>query len=154
MFETLRQRPLLVLNQAARDPLDTPAALQDNIHSRIESTITIGYIADPNWESALQRQLGTSSASVWEGFWPLWSTVVKTLRLQGMAVGPGLSRNWGDHTVPAMTSDGPRPQQRGRSSVKPSPFAVPKPARGRSVISIPSRSLNLWTLPTPKLATT
>jgi hypothetical protein len=50
MFETLRQHPLLVLDHAARDPLDTLAALRDNFHSRIESTI--GYIADSDWESA------------------------------------------------------------------------------------------------------
>jgi hypothetical protein len=30
MFETLRRHPLLVLNQAARDPLDTLAMLQEN----------------------------------------------------------------------------------------------------------------------------
>ena len=47
MFETLRQHPLLALNQAARDLLDTLAALQDDFHSRIESTNTIGYMADP-----------------------------------------------------------------------------------------------------------
>jgi hypothetical protein len=88
MFETLRRHPLLVLNQAARDPLDTLAALQDNLHSRIESTNTIDYIADPDWESALHRRLGMSPESVGQGFWPLWSTVVETLRAQGMAVGP------------------------------------------------------------------
>ena len=77
MFETLRQHPLLVLNQAARDPLDTLAALQDSFHSRIEPINTIGYIADPDWESALQRRLGMSSESEGEGFWrygpPSWT---------------------------------------------------------------------------------
>jgi hypothetical protein len=96
MFETLRRHPLLLLNQAARDPLDTLAALRDNFHSRIESTNTIGYIADPDWESALHRRLGTSSESVGEGFWPLWSTVVETLRAQGMAVGPFSFYEWND----------------------------------------------------------
>jgi hypothetical protein len=71
MFETLRRHPLLALNRAARDPLDTLAALQDSFHSRIESTNTIGYIADPDWESALHRLLGMSLDSEGEGFWPL-----------------------------------------------------------------------------------
>jgi hypothetical protein len=96
MFETLRRHPLLVLNQAARDPLDTLAALQDNFHSRIEFTNTIGYIADPDWEAALHRRLGMSSESEGEGFWPLWSTVVETLRAQGMAVGPFSFYEWND----------------------------------------------------------
>jgi hypothetical protein len=91
MYGTLRKHPLLVLNQAARDPLDTLAALQDNLHLRIESTITTGYIADPDWESALNHRLGMSSESVGEGFWPLWSTVVETLRAQAMAVGPAIA---------------------------------------------------------------
>jgi hypothetical protein len=96
MFQTLRQHPLLVLNQAARDPLDTLAALQDSLYSCIESINTIGYIADPDWEPALQRRLGMSSESQGEGFWPLWSTVVDTLRAQGMAVGPCSFYGWND----------------------------------------------------------
>ncbi|MBO0800119.1 MAG: hypothetical protein J2P31_14965, partial [Blastocatellia bacterium] len=96
MFETLRRHPILVLKQAARDPLDTLAALQDNIYSRIESANTIGYTADADWESALHRHLGMSSESEGEGFWPLWSTVVETLRAQGMAVGPFSFYGWND----------------------------------------------------------
>jgi hypothetical protein len=96
MFETLRRHPLLVLNQAARDPLDTLAALQDNFHSRFESANTIGYIADAEWEDALHRRLGKSSEPLVEGFWPLWSTVVETLRAQGMAVGPFSFHGWND----------------------------------------------------------
>jgi hypothetical protein len=96
MPETLRRHPLLVLNQAARDPLDARAALKDNFHARIESTNTIGCIADPDWESALHRRPGMSSESVGEDFWPLWSTVVKTLRAQGMAVGPFRFYEWND----------------------------------------------------------
>jgi hypothetical protein len=52
----------------------------------------------------------------------------------------GLSGDWGDHTASAMTGDGWKPQQRGQSSAKAAAFTVPTPARGRSVISIPSRS--------------
>jgi hypothetical protein len=96
MSGTLRQNPLSALNQAARDPLDALAALKDNFHSRIESTNTIGYIADPDWESAVQRRLGMSSESVGECFWPLWFTVVETLRAQGMAVGPFSFYEWND----------------------------------------------------------
>jgi hypothetical protein len=91
MFGTLRRHPLLVLNQAARDPLDTLAALQDNLHSRIESTNTIGYIADPDWESARHRRLGMSSESVGQGFWPLWSTVVELDCTLGLAIGGVIS---------------------------------------------------------------
>jgi hypothetical protein len=96
MFETLRRHPLLVINQAAHDPLDTLAALQDNFYTRIESGKTIGYIADSDWESALHGRLGMSSESVGEGFWPLWSTVVETLRAQGVAVGPFSFYAWND----------------------------------------------------------
>jgi hypothetical protein len=96
MFETLRRHPFMVLNQAARDPLDTLAALQDNFYSRIESASTIDYIADSEWENALHRRLDMSSESVVEGFWPLWSTVVATLRAQGMAVGPFSFYEWND----------------------------------------------------------
>src|ERR1700744_2973984 len=96
MFETLRRHPFMVLNQAARDPLDTLAALQDNFYSRIESASTIDYIADSEWENALHRRLDMSSESVVEGFWPLWSTVVATLRAQGMAVGPFSFHEWND----------------------------------------------------------
>ena len=96
MFETLLRRPILVFKQVAREPLDTLAALQDNIYSRIESANTIGYIADPDWEAALHRRLGMSSESEGEGFWPLWSTVVETLRTQGMAVGPFSFYGWND----------------------------------------------------------
>jgi hypothetical protein len=96
MFETLRRHPLLVLNQAARDPLDTLAALQDNFYSRIESPNPIGYVAALDWEDALHRRLGMSSEAVVEGFWPLWSTVVETLRTQGMAVGPFSFYEWND----------------------------------------------------------
>ncbi len=96
MFETLRRHPLLVFRQAARDPLDTLAAFQDNVHSRIESGNTIGYIADPDWESALHRHLGMSLESEGKGFWPLWSTVVETLRAQGVAVGPFSFHEWND----------------------------------------------------------
>jgi hypothetical protein len=67
MFETIQRHPILVLKQAARDPLDTLATLQDNIYSRIESN-TIGYIADPDWESALHRRLGMSLESEGEDF--------------------------------------------------------------------------------------
>jgi hypothetical protein len=59
MFETLRQHPLLVLDHAARDPLDTLARLRDNFHSRIESTI--GYIADPDWRFALAFSVSFAS---------------------------------------------------------------------------------------------
>jgi hypothetical protein len=86
----------VVLNQAARDPLDTLAALQDNFYSRIESASSIDYIVDSDWENALHRRLGISSESVVEGFWPLWSTVVATLRAQGMAVGPFSFYEWND----------------------------------------------------------
>jgi predicted O-methyltransferase YrrM len=96
MFETLLRHPLLVFKQAALDPLDTLAALQDNIYSRIESTKTIGYMADSDWEAALHRCLGMSSESEGEGFWPLWSTVVETLQAQGMAVGPFSFYEWND----------------------------------------------------------
>jgi hypothetical protein len=88
MFETSRQHPLSVLNQAVRDPLDTQGALQNNFHSRIESADAIGYRADRDWESALHRRWGMSSGSVGDGFWPLWSTVVETLRARGIAAGP------------------------------------------------------------------
>ena len=93
MYGTLRRYPLLVLNQAAHDTL---AALKDNFHSRIESTNTIGYIADPDRETALHRRPGMSSASMGEGFWPLWSTVVETLRARGMVVGPFSFYEWND----------------------------------------------------------
>jgi hypothetical protein len=96
MFETLRRHPLLVINQAVHDPLDTLAALQDNFYSQIESGKTIGYIADSNWESALHRHLGMSSESVGEGFWPLRSTVLGTLRAQGVAVDPFSFYAWND----------------------------------------------------------
>jgi predicted O-methyltransferase YrrM len=96
MFDTLRRHPFMVLNQAARDPLDTLAALQDNFYSRIESASSIDYIVDSDWENALHRRLGVSSESVVEGFWPLWSTVVATLRAQGMAVGPFSFYEWND----------------------------------------------------------
>jgi hypothetical protein len=96
MFETLRRHPLLVLNQVARDPLDTLAALQENFHSRIEPANTIDYIADLDWESALHRHLGMSLEPEGDGFWPLWSTVVETLRAQGMAVGPFSFYDWND----------------------------------------------------------
>jgi hypothetical protein len=76
MFGTLRRHPLLVLSQAARDPLDTLAALQEVFYSRFESANTIGYIADAEWEDALHRRLGMSSESLVEGFGryglPLW----------------------------------------------------------------------------------
>jgi hypothetical protein len=58
MFETLWQHPLLVLNQAVRDPIDTLAARQDSFHSRIESTNKISYIADPGWEATRHRRGG------------------------------------------------------------------------------------------------
>jgi hypothetical protein len=96
MFGTLRRHPLLVLNQMVRDPLDTLAVLQDSFYCRIEPANTIGYIADPGWEDALHRRLGVSSESVVEGFWPLWSTVVETLRAQGLAVGPFSFYGWND----------------------------------------------------------
>jgi hypothetical protein len=96
MFETLRRHPLMVLNQAVRDPFDTLAALQDNFYSRIESARTIDYIVDSDWENALHRRLGISSESVVEDFWPLWSTVVATLRAQGMTVGPFSFYEWND----------------------------------------------------------
>src|SRR5690348_7083050 len=96
MFETLRRHPLLVLNQAARDPLDMLAALRESFFSRIEPANPIGYIADVNWENALHRCLGMSSESVRDGFWPLWSTVVETLRAQGVAVGPFSFHEWND----------------------------------------------------------
>jgi hypothetical protein len=96
MFGTLRRHPLLVLKHATRDPLDTLAALQDNFYSRIESASRIGYSADSDWESTLHRRLGMSSESVGEGFAPLWSTVVETLRAQGMAVGPFSFYEWND----------------------------------------------------------
>ncbi len=120
MFETLRRHPLLVLSQAARDPLDTLAALQDSFHSRIESANTIGYIADPDWESALRRRLGMSSESEGEGFWPLWSAVVETLRAQGMAVGPFSFHEWNDGDAGLGTGNlvfgtSPATRQRGRN---------------------------------------
>jgi predicted O-methyltransferase YrrM len=96
MFGTLRRHPLLVLNQMVRDPLDTLAVLQDSFYCRIEPANTICYIADPGWEDALHRRLGVSSESVVEGFWPLWSTVVETLRAQGLAVGPFSFYGWND----------------------------------------------------------
>ena len=96
MFDTLRRHPFMVLNQAARDPLDTLAALQDNFYSRIESASSIDYIVDSDWENALHRRLGISSESVVEDFWPLWSTVVATLRAQGMTVGPFSFYEWND----------------------------------------------------------
>jgi hypothetical protein len=68
MFETLRRHPLLVLNQAARDPLDTLAGLRDSFYSRIESANTIGDIADPDWEAALNSHLGISPESEGERF--------------------------------------------------------------------------------------
>jgi hypothetical protein len=39
---------------------------------------------------------GMASVSVVEGFWPLWSTVVETLRKQGVAVGPFSFHGWND----------------------------------------------------------
>lgn len=35
MFEALQRHPLLVFKQAAHEPLDMRAALQDNLHSRL-----------------------------------------------------------------------------------------------------------------------
>jgi hypothetical protein len=96
MFETLRRHPLVVMNKVARDPLDTLAMLQDNFYSRIEPPNPIGYIADPNWENALHRRLDMASESAAEGFWPLWSAVLKTLRTQGVAVGPFSFYQWND----------------------------------------------------------
>jgi hypothetical protein len=96
MFETLRRHPLLVLSQVARDPLDALAMLQDSFYSRIEPVNAIGYIEDPAWEDALHRRLGMASASVVEGFWPLWASVVESLRTQGMAVGPFSFHEWND----------------------------------------------------------
>jgi predicted O-methyltransferase YrrM len=96
MFQTLRRHPILVLRQAAQDPLDALAAFQDNIYSRTEPTNTIGYVADPDWESALHQHLGMSLESEGEGFWPLWSTVQETLRAQGMVVGPFSFYGWND----------------------------------------------------------
>jgi predicted O-methyltransferase YrrM len=93
MFQTLQRHPILVLRQAAQDP---PAPFQDNIYSRTEHTNTIGYIADPDWESALHRHLGMSLESEGEGFWPLWSSVAETLRAQGMVVGPFSFYGWND----------------------------------------------------------
>jgi predicted O-methyltransferase YrrM len=95
-FETLRKNPLLVLYQAARDLLDTLAAPQDNFHSGIESTNTIGYIANSGWEPALHRTSGEVIRVCGGGFCPLWSTVVETLRAQGMAAGPSASTKWND----------------------------------------------------------
>ena len=96
MFETLRRHPLLVIKKAARDPLDTLAMLRDNFYLRIEPTNPIGYIADSNWEDALHNRLDMASESVKEGFWSLWSTVVETLRTQGVAVGPFSFHQWND----------------------------------------------------------
>jgi predicted O-methyltransferase YrrM len=96
MFETLWRHPFLVLSQAARDPLDSLAMLQESFYSRIEPINAIGYIADAEWEVALHRRLDMSSEFVEEGFWPLWSTVVETLRTQGMAVGPFSFYGWND----------------------------------------------------------
>jgi len=96
MFETLRRHPLLVLNEAARDPLDMLAALQDKLCSRIEPANTVGYVVNSDWEDALHRRLGMSSEWVVEGFWPLWSIVVDTLRAQGMVVGPFSFHGWND----------------------------------------------------------
>jgi predicted O-methyltransferase YrrM len=96
MFETLLRHPILVFKQAALDPLDMLAAIPDDIYSRIEPANTIGYTADPDWKAALHRCLGMSSESEGEGFWPLWSTVVKTLQAQGMAVGPFSFYEWND----------------------------------------------------------
>lgn len=73
MFETSRQYPLSVLNQAARDPLDIPGALQNIFLIRTECTDIIGYMPDRDWEFAPHRRLGMSSKSVGDGFWPLWS---------------------------------------------------------------------------------
>jgi hypothetical protein len=47
MSETLQRHPLLVLGQAARDPLDALAMLQDSFYARIEPVNAIGYIEDP-----------------------------------------------------------------------------------------------------------
>ena len=86
MFETLRCHPLLVINKAARDPLDTLAMPQDNFYSHIEPTNPIAYIADSNCEDALYRRLDIASESMVEGFWSLWSAVVETLWTQDVAV--------------------------------------------------------------------
>ena len=96
MFQTLWRHPLLVIGQATRNPLDALAMLQDSFYSRIEPVNTVGYTADADWEDALHRHLGMASVSVAEGFWPLWSTVVETLRKQGIAVGPFSFHGWND----------------------------------------------------------
>ena len=59
MFKTLRRHPLLVLSQAARDPLDALAMLQDSFYSRIEPVNAVGYIEDSDWAAAT----GTAVAS-------------------------------------------------------------------------------------------
>ena len=96
MFETLRRHPLLVINQMARDPLDALAALQEGFHARRESSNTVEYSADPNWEAGLHRFLGIDSAPAVEGFWSMWASVVATLRAQGVAVGPFSFHAWND----------------------------------------------------------
>jgi hypothetical protein len=90
IFGTLRRQPMLVLNQASHDPLDTLTALQEVVYSRFESANTIGYIAGSEWEDALHRRLGVSSESLVQGFW------LETLRAQGMAVGPFSFHGWND----------------------------------------------------------
>jgi hypothetical protein len=84
MFETIRRHPLLLLNQAACDPLDMLAAPRDKLYSRIEPANTIGYVADSDRQDAQHRRLARSSEWVVEGFRPLWSTVVDNLRAQGI----------------------------------------------------------------------
>jgi hypothetical protein len=96
MFETLRRNPLLVAKHVARDPLDAIAALQDNLHGRIEAANSVDYITDPDWEAALHRRLHVETETVVEGFWPLWSTVVEALKAQGLAVGPFSFHAWND----------------------------------------------------------
>lgn len=96
MFQTLRRHPFLVLTHAARDPLDALVALQENLHARSEHGNTVHYDADPDWEASLHRRLGIATDAVTDGFWPLWSSVVDTLRIQGISVGPFSFHEWND----------------------------------------------------------
>jgi hypothetical protein len=61
MFETLRQNLLFDLDRAARDSPDTPAALRNSFHFRIEPTNAIGNIAGPVWGSALACSVSFAS---------------------------------------------------------------------------------------------